>query len=159
MYSYTYGEVNIEQVTRLIIKYIQSVPNEYHIYIGSDSQNHSKTKMVSVIAVHRIGKGGIFFYDTKMLAKIPTVRQKLITETQLSLEWADKLLANFEALADETGFDYTQIPFTIHIDAGYAGKSKDVIAEITGWVAAMGYEYEVKPDSIAAASIADKISK
>jgi predicted RNase H-related nuclease YkuK (DUF458 family) len=159
MYSYTYGELDIGQVADIIIKYIQSQENEYHIYVGTDSQNHAKTKMVSVIAVHRVGHGGIFFFDVKMLPKIKTVREKLLTETQYSLEWADKLLKEFEQKEESTGFDYTLIPFTLHVDAGFGGPSKDVIKEITGWLEAMGYDYEIKPDSVAAASIADKISK
>ena len=39
------------------------------------------------------------------------------------------------------------------------GKTRDLIKGLTGWVHAMGYECEVKPDSYSASTIADRLSK
>ena len=56
---------------------------------------------------------------------------------------------------------YDNIFFSIHVDAGRSdkGKTKELIPELVGWIKACGYDCEVKPDSYAASSIADKISK
>ena len=35
--------------------------DDYSIDIGTDSQKSSKTKFVTAIAVHKVGRGGIFF--------------------------------------------------------------------------------------------------
>ena len=58
-------------------------------------------------------------------------------------------------------FDYTQsnISFTIHVDCGVNGPSGAVIPEVVGYIHAMGYECEIKPDSPIASCIADRISK
>ena len=56
---------------------------------------------------------------------------------------------------------YLNVPIKLHIDAGNSdlGKTKCLINELVGWVAACGYVACVKPESYAASSIADKISK
>jgi predicted RNase H-related nuclease YkuK (DUF458 family) len=51
------------------------------IIIGTDSQNHSDTKIVSVIAAVCQGHGGIFFYQITHEPKIQNVKQKLQKET------------------------------------------------------------------------------
>ena len=113
--------------------------------------------MVTVIAVHRQGRGGRYFYEISKYDKIKDIRKKLYTETQLSLDMTDMLFSAF----NDIGFDYTanNISFTIHIDAGNGGPSGAVIPEVVGYVHAMGYECEVKPDSPIASCIADRISK
>ena len=159
MTSPTLGEVDIAKVAE-IIKERVSNPGEYNLMIGTDSQNFDKTKVVVVIALHHVGKGGIFFYDISHIHKINNIGQKLIYETQLSLQYAENLIKEFEKIHQETGFDYTEkINFGIHVDAGKNGPSKQVIPEIVGWIKACGYNVVVKPDSWAACSIANKYSK
>lgn len=159
MRSPTLGEVDIETIAK-IIKDKASNPGEYNVMIGTDSQNFDDTKVVVVIALHHVGKGGIFFYDISHVPRINNVGQKLIYETQLSLEYAEKLIKAFEKIHTETGFDYSKrINLGIHVDAGQNGPSRQVIPEIVGWIKACGYEVIVKPDSWAACSIANKYSK
>ena len=158
MISPTYGQLQISEVATLIRNFISEDSDaQYAIYIGSDSQNTYYTKMVTVIAVHRLGHGGRYFYEISKYDKIKDIRKKLYTETQLSLDMTEKLFDEFQKI----GFDYTSenISFTIHIDAGNGGPSGAVIPEVVGYVHAMGYECEVKPDSPIASCIADRISK
>ena len=69
MKSLTYGEVNIDEIAKIISEFVaNSDSDKFDIYIGTDSQNFSYTKMVLVIAVHCIGHGGIFFYEVKHMA-------------------------------------------------------------------------------------------
>lgn len=161
MQSPTLGEVTLSEVASIVKnKILSSSTGEYHLMIGTDSQNFDKTKVVVVIALHHVGKGGIFFYEVSHVNRINNVGQKLIYETQLSLEYAEKLIKEFERLHESTGFDYNKhMSFGIHVDAGQNGPSKQVIPEIVGWIKACGYDVIVKPDSWAACSIANKYSK
>jgi len=158
MISPSLGNLEIHEVAVLIQDFILEEPDrEYAIYIGSDSQNSYYTKMVTVIAVHRLGRGGKYFYEISKYDKIKDIRKKLYTETQLSLEMAERLFEEFHKI----GFDYDagNITFCIHIDAGAGGPSGAVIPEVVGYVHSMGYECQVKPDSPIASCIADRISK
>lgn len=158
MISPTHGEITLRETALLIKNFIElDSDGQYAIYIGSDSQNTYYTKMVTVIAVHKVGRGGQYFYEISKYDKIKDIRKKLYTETQLSLDMTEKLFEEFHFL----GFDYDadNIAFCIHIDAGNGGPSGQVIPEVVGYVHSMGYECEVKPDSPIASCIADRISK
>jgi len=156
--SPTHGEITLRQTAILIKNFIELDPEgQYAIYIGSDSQNTYYTKMVTVIAVHKLGRGGQYFYEISKYDKIRDIRTKLYTETQLSLEMTDRLFEEFHKIGFE--YDAPNIAFCIHIDAGNAGPSGAVIPEVVGYVHSMGYDCEVKPDSPIASCIADRISK
>ncbi len=160
MRSITYGKVTMRQIVELIHKTVEkSTATKHNIIIGTDSQNFTDTKIVLVIALHSVGNGGIFFYEIKRVNRINSLKQKLITETEMSLMCAKELLDEFDKYFDETGFDYTNLGFSIHVDAGYEGPTKAVIPEIVGWVTACGYDCKVKPYSFAASTIADMLSK
>lgn len=158
MISPTHGEISLRQAATLIKNFIERNPDEqYAIYIGSDSQNTYYTKMVTVIAVHKLGHGGQYFYEISKYDKIRDIRRKLYTETQLSLDMAEKLFKEFHDI--NFNYDADNIAFCIHIDCGVNGPSGAVIPEVVGYVHSMGYECQVKPDSPIASCIADRISK
>lgn len=162
MRSPTKGELSLREVVEAVRDFINSSKADtYSVTIGTDSQNFDKTKIVMVIAVHRNGKGGIFFYKTTYLKRINSIRQKLTTETQMSLELADAFLKEMEEEFFRSGFAYDEknIKYAIHVDAGHDGKTNALIPEIVAWVKANGYDVSVKPDSYAASSIANKFSK
>ena len=102
---------------------------------------------------------GIFFYDIHRVLKSKNIKQKLFKETQQSLEYAQLMLELFDKEFFDDNFDYSNIDFAIHVDAGQNGKTREVIPEIVEWVKACGFECETKPDSFVASSIADKYSK
>ena len=56
---------------------------------------------------------------------------------------------------------YLNCNFVIHVDAGHSdrGKTKTLIPELIGWIKASGFDCVVKPNSFAASSVADKLSK
>jgi hypothetical protein len=161
MQSLTYGNVNMAQIARIIANRVQSGNSEsYSLMIGTDSQNFDKTKVVVVIALYHLHHGGIFFYDITHINRIDAISPKLQYETQLSLQYAQELISEFERLFDKEGFDYTEhLDFAIHVDAGTNGPSRKVIPEIVGWITAMGYKAVTKPQSYAASCIANKITK
>lgn len=157
--SPTHGYVTIPEIAQIIKDKILSDPGEYNLMVGTDSQNFDKTRMVTVIALHNVGHGGIFFYDAEYIFRIPQVNRKIMEETSRSLNTAQLLISELESFLED-GFDYTNyVKLEIHVDAGNNGASKQVIPEIIGWVKSCGFEVSVKPDSYAASSIANKYSK
>lgn len=160
MKSYTYGVVHMDDIVKIIANNVEkNHVEDYSVIVGTDSQNFDKTKIVLVVAVIRHSKGGFFFYDITRVQKIKNLKQKLYKETEMSLSCATELMDAFEKYYEETGFDYTKIHFSIHVDAGFNGPTREVIPEIVGWVKSCGYEVHVKPESFVASSIADKLSK
>ena len=149
----SHGKVSFDRMLKLIKGYVDQEPEyTYRITVGTDSQNFGITKTVVVVAVHRVGKGGIFFYEVKTVRKITNIEQKLLYETSQSLDLAMKLS---ERLKD----DSLPCELDIHIDAGPNGPSSVVIPEIAGWVRSCGFACTFKPDSYTASSIANRISK
>lgn len=157
MFSITYGEVSFDKMYTLIKSYLAlDTKGEYRISIGTDSQNFSYTKIPIILGIHRventIGRGGIFFAEIKKVKRISNVRQKILFETNLSLQLATKIQERF--VADNICYE-----ISIHVDAGYNGPTRDYIPEIMGWVKACGFPCVVKPDSYMASSVANRLSK
>ena len=153
MYSPTYGKVSYEKMIDIIKSFIKKSPQSaYNISVGTDSQNFDYTKTVVVVAIHRVGSGGIFFYDIKKVKKITNISQKLFYETSNSLDIAMKLSETLEREDIDFGI-------SIHVDAGKKGQTSKLIPEIIGWIKACGFDCETKPNSYAASSIADKYTK
>lgn len=156
-------EIRFEDIGSLMNDFFQRTKHyesEYEIIIGTDSQNHSQTKVVSVVCIVCHGHGGIFFYEITQEPLIKDVRKKLHIETMESLNVATKLVDLLEQNSDYSEM-YLECPISIHVDAGNSpkGKTKELIPEIVGWIKACGYDVKVKPDSFCASSIADRISK
>ncbi len=155
-------KVTSKEIIDIITNYIlENIHANYEITVGTDSQNFDRTKMVEVIAVHRIGKGGIFFYNISYINKINNLRQKITEETQRSLTIADGLLEELEISLIDHNIDINELNmnFQIHCDIGQEGKTKTLIKEITNWVTSLGYICLIKPDSYTASGIANKYSK
>jgi predicted RNase H-related nuclease YkuK (DUF458 family) len=154
MKSITYGDISFNEACEKIKKYTEKdLQAEYVISVGTDSQNISGfTKIVSVIAVIRKTKGGIFFYEIKNVKKICNLRQKIFTETQYSIDLAEKLMKFIRK-------NHINACFEVHIDIGGNGDTKCLIKEIAGWVIGLGFKCCIKPDSYTSSAVADKISK
>ena len=160
--SQTYGELELKYIPNKIKEYYDKVKHfdsQFSIIVGTDSQNFADTKMVSVITCVCEGHGGIFFYEVSRQPLIHDVRTKLHIETYESLHIATELVKLLEM--NEYQEVFLNSNFSIHVDAGNndKGKTKQLIPELVGWIKACGYQCEIKPNSFAASSIADKISK
>lgn len=156
------SKVTRSEMVQIIADYLAAdTKSEYEITVGTDSQNHDKTKMVEVIAVARCGHGGIFFYRTEYLTRIRTIKEKIIEETARSIENANGLVDGVGvALIDkDIDIDDLNMSFKIHCDIGHYGKTNELISEIVGWVHSAGYDCAIKPESYTASGIANKITK
>jgi predicted RNase H-related nuclease YkuK (DUF458 family) len=159
-------KVTYDEMIDVIANYIAEDPDaEYDITIGTDSQNHKNTRIVEVIAVCRLGDGGKFFYFREDIPKIKVLKEKIIEETNRSIQNAtgfiDKLqyrLIDFDIDLDKM-FDENRLGFAVHADIGRRGKTKELIKEICAWIEASGFEARIKPDSYAASGVANMLSK
>ena len=150
--SPTKGEMTLTEVVEDIKNYIKESSVPVEIVVGTDSQNTDQTKFVVVLAMYRIGQGGRFFYHVEKTKLVKELRAKIYQETQMTLNFAEKLtteMINQDILHD----------VLIHCDLGTVGKTKDLIAEIKGWVMAEGYEVYIKPECYAACAIANMLTK
>ena len=162
MHSPTYGNVTMSEIAKIVADYIMlDEKATFEMTIGTDSQNFSETKMVEVIAIHKMGYGGIYFYRKEMIQRINNLHQKIIEETSRSLTLADMFYEalELEMFNREKLVEDFHIKNAIHCDIGEAGKTSTLIKEITGWVTRAGYICKIKPESYAASGVANRISK
>lgn len=154
--------LTIEEVSKIVFNYITTDKEvEYEITIGTDSQSHTLTRIVEVIAARRIGKGGIFFYYVDNVENFHSLRDKIYEETNRSIILAKEFLDKVLSLMGDNNIDINDlnVKFLIHCDIGEYGKTNSLIKEIVSWVHAVGFECVIKPDSYTASGIANKFSK
>ena len=155
-------KITIPEIARKVFDIIMNDPDAaYEITVGTDSQNFGRTKMVEVVAVHKKGRGGTYFYNIEYVPRITNLRQKINEETSRSLAVANALLEPLEEifLEHDKLIEDFDISFQIHCDIGTCGKTNVLIREIVSWVTSQGYICLIKPDSYAASGIANKYSK
>ena len=149
--------VKFADIADRILETIKIDPeNEYRLSIGTDSMTYQDTWFVLAIVLHRVGKGGIYFYKRMKHPAVTNLRTKLYTETEISID-ATEILLNKLLERDEDICD--KVKLSIHLDIGENGPTKALIQELEGWVIAMGYDYAIKPNSYAASTIANIHSK
>lgn len=159
--SPTYGNVEYRKMVEIMRQFYDAHKNYsdyFNVIVGTDSQNFNDTKMVSAVVMQCPGHGGIYFYKVEHYPRIHDVRQKLNQETHLSLQYANEILDALMEMDEEL---FGAITFSIHVDAGHSpnGKTKELIPSLVGWIHSCGYEACIKPDSFAASTIANRISK
>jgi len=155
--SPTKGRLSPEEAVDEISRFIDEDPGKfYRIVIGSDSQakkvsGKDQIDFVTALIVHREGSGARYFWKKEKQARIPVLREKIYTETQLSLAAASELVPIIRAKIPASKYD-----FEIHIDVGPLGPTREMINEVTGMVTGSGYTARTKPDSWGASHVADK---
>lgn len=128
----------------------------YSLIIGSDSQAKringvSEIDYVTAIVIYRRSKGGRYFWTKKQEIKKLVLRDKIYTETQLSLDVAEKLVSSIREVVPSTKYG-----LEIHIDVGPLGQTRSMIKEVVGMVTGSGYVAKTKPESWGASKVADK---
>lgn len=155
--SPTRGEVSITKMVKEVADFVEEEPNSfYRLIIGTDSQarrNNGKSEIdyVTAVVVHRIGRGARYYWRKEKKSKIPVLRDKIYTETLMSLDSAQVIVPKLREKISPTKYD-----FEIHIDVGPLGPTRDMIKEVVGMVNGSGFEARTKPESWGASSVADK---
>jgi len=177
----TKGPMNLTQVVEELVNYRKNdLVADYRIFIGTDSEEREKgVDLVSVIAIHRIGKGGRYFWLRSYDKKSLDLRTKIYKEATMSLALAQALLEQelennhipiaagqslreaVENLKKNNGeaSDKKIIlsnDLEIHVDIGTDGPTKTMIKEIVGMIRGSGFYVKIKPEAVAAANVADK---
>mgnify|MGYP000991031931 CR=1 FL=1 len=146
--------MGFDEIFRDIVSYMQEMPGTpYRLIIGTDSQLREDTCFVTAIVVHRVGKGGRYYYTKENERIGRNLKQRIFFEAAKSLGIASMLA---EKLADNGLGD---LNLEIHLDIGQNGETKDLIREIVGMVTGTGFEAKIKPDAYGATKVADKHSK
>ena len=151
------GELPTENVIKEISGFVHEVPGSfYRLVIGTDSQTKStngsaEIDYVTAIVIHRRGKGARYFWRKEKKYKIPVLRDKIYTETQMSLDTAREFVPLLRRAVSPAKYD-----LEIHIDVGSLGPTRDMIKEVVGMVTGNGFVAKTKPDAWGASTVADK---
>lgn len=152
--SPTKGVMSFDKVYKDIVDYVNEMPGaKYKLIIGTDSHVRDDVCFVTAIVVHRVGKGGRYYYCRKRDTKMPSLKQRIFYEAALSMAVASRLAEKLS----KNGL--SEMDIEIHLDIGQNGETKDLIKEIVGMVTGSGFHAEIKPNSYGASKIADKHSK
>ena len=154
--SPTMGQVSFQELFEHLVAYTNEYPDDnYKLIIGTDSHSflNESVIFVTAVVVHRIGKGGRFFYHKQKTRYMESLRQRIYYETFLSLEVATRLT---EQLAQSND---CHLNVEIHLDVGEKGETRDIIKEVVGMVIGSGYEARIKPYSYGATTVADRFTK
>ncbi|HOJ82449.1 MAG TPA: ribonuclease H-like YkuK family protein [Acetomicrobium flavidum] len=155
--SPTYGPLKIEQVIQRICTFMAK-EGMYRIIVGTDSQPLSEgTLFVSAIVVHRIGRGGIYFYRKTYERRPYSVKGRILTETSMSLTLASEVLHLLSQ--DVVLFEHYRQLLEIHLDVGEKGLTREILNMVVGMVKGSGYIAHIKPEAFAASCVADKHTK
>ncbi|MGB9812944.1 MAG: ribonuclease H-like YkuK family protein [Thermovenabulum sp.] len=152
--SPTKGKLTLRETVEDIIGYMEEDPKaQYKLIIGTDSQEKDNTCFVTAIIIHRVGKGARYYYRKKVMALIKNLRQRVYTETSLSLEAVNSIKNELEKT------NYKNMDVEIHVDIGQNGDTKELIKEVVGWVMGSGFRVKIKPQAYGATKVADRFTK
>lgn len=151
-YSNTHGSVSYETMIEKIASYIREDTNfTYQLIVGTDSEAKGReAQFVSAVIVHRLGKGGIYFWQKENLKDVYAMADRIGRETVYSIELAWKLRETFR----HNGL--SGIEPEVHLDVGENGLSRDMVKWVTGMVLGSGFKFKIKPDSYGASKVADR---
>jgi len=156
--SPTKGKLSPREVILEVGKFLKNNPDSYYkLVIGTDSKVRKingthEVDFVSAIVIHRKGFGGRYFWQKIKKQKIATLRDKIYTETFLSLDLAQKFVPQLQNSLN----GHANYELEIHIDVGEAGDTRNMIKEVVGIITGNGFTAKTKPESYGAYVVADK---
>ncbi len=154
----TKGLVSVSEMVAEIASFVDKEPSrQYRVIIGTDSHTRKVNRtneidFVTAIIVHRLGRGGRYFWKKeKRRANTLVLRDKIYTETLMSLNVAQEIVPEIRRLISPGKYD-----LEIHIDVGPLGPTREMIREVVGIVNGNGFVAKTKPNSWGASKVADK---
>ncbi|HPZ54875.1 MAG: ribonuclease H-like YkuK family protein [Bacillota bacterium] len=152
--SPTKGQLTFESMFQDIVGFISQHPEDhYRLIVGTDSQLRENACFVTAVVVHRVGKGGRYYYtkDTENVGE--SLKKRIFIEASRSLALASQLS---DRLAEE---GLNGIELEIHLDIGSRGDTRSIIKEVAGMVSGTGFPAYIKPNAYGASSVADRHTK
>ncbi len=150
--SPTYGQLEFKEVVKRVAQYMEEIPDhKYRVVIGSDSQvhNHDEVDFVSAVIVHRVGSGGIYFWQREKVKKPYALRERIYEEATRSMALAEEFLQAFKD-------NVLEYDLEIHVDVGRLGETRAMINEVVGMIRGSGFKVKIKPEAYGAQSVADR---
>lgn len=147
------------QVAQEIVRFMcEDATRDYKLTLGTDSMRLSgqTADFVTAIVVHRVGRGGRYFWRRVEMDNFHTMRDRITHEVIMSLEIATGFLTKLEDAKKAAAASVPHYDFEIHVDVGENGATKAMIQELVGMVRAYNLTAKTKPESYAASNIADK---
>ncbi|MFD2160779.1 ribonuclease H-like YkuK family protein [Paradesertivirga mongoliensis] len=135
----------------------QAIEREYHlgnklkVCIGTDSQvKGSYTDFATVIVFLREKKGAFMFIHQEKSHKKMSIKERMLTEVQKSIETA-YALCNLLDLYD--------VDLEVHADINTNPmfKSNQALHEAMGYILSMGFVFKAKPEAFASSTCANKM--
>jgi predicted RNase H-related nuclease YkuK (DUF458 family) len=151
-HSPTLGRLTFSEVIEEIVAMMASAPTDlFSIVVGTDSQTYyGEAEYVTAIVVHRVGKGGRYFWRRVVERKPKTLRDRIWREAWLSYETAQALIEAFK----NRGISDCRLE--IHVDIGRGGRTRELVEEVVGAIRGSGFFVRTKPEAYAASVVADK---
>jgi len=153
-HSPTHGKLTLPQIIDSITAFIRNAPDyQYHIIIGTDSQNYNGKGIdfVTALVVHRVGGGGIYFWKSYNQKRPYSLKEKIYEEALASLDFANNFIYHLKEAPE-----LLEIGLEIHVDVGENGKTKEIISEVVAMIKGNGYSVKTKPESFGASTVADR---
>lgn len=146
-------QITFEEIIEIIIAHDAK---NGKVSIGTDSfvKKENCTFSMAICLHNAVGQhGGRYFIKRTNFKKnnFPNLLQRILTETQNSVDLGIQLLQLIPQLSIE-----------IHLDVSESGKGKKTskFADmLTGYAKGAGFDYKIKPYAFAAQTVADKHSK
>src|SRR3990170_5078851 len=132
--SPTKGNMSISEVISDISDFVNQEPGGfYRLVIGTDSQAHASNgkpeiDYVTALVVHRLGGGARYYWRKEKVEKKPVLREKIYTETTISLATAEEVVPDLRKAVSPAKYD-----LEIHIDVGPIGPTREMIKEVGAW--------------------------
>lgn len=147
--------LSFEELIEELVKYIGIKPEaKYQIVVGSDSASSTEVRLVTAVAVHRIGNGGRYFWTRSEIFQCPTLRDRIYKETMQSIAFMQELRGRLKDRLGEEFFWDNKI--TVHLDVGLVGPTRELVDAVVGMVKGYGFDVAIKPDSFGAFVLADR---
>ena len=150
--SPTHGPIEFEKMVQKVGEYMEAVPDQkYRVVIGTDSQTHNRKEVdfVSALIIHRVGSGGIYFWQREKVKKPYALRERIYEEATRSMTLAEEFLQAFKN-------NVLEYDLEIHVDVGRLGETRVMINEVVGMIRGSGFEVKIKPEAYGAQSVADR---
>ena len=157
-YGPSTGQVTPAKMVTDIAGFVDEEPSSfYRLVIGTDSQERrmngsTEVDYVTAIVIHRMGKGARYFWKkVRKNGKTPQLRDKIYSETLMSLDIAQEIVPEIRKCVSPAKYD-----LEIHIDVGSLGPTREMIREVVGMVNGNGFTAKTKPEAWGASTVADK---
>jgi predicted RNase H-related nuclease YkuK (DUF458 family) len=140
----------LEEVEKVLIRETEA-NNRLKVCIGTDSQVYGTvTDFATVIVFIREQRGGFMFIHTEKNKNPMSLKERLLSEVNKSIEIAYQLCSLL---------DKYKVELEVHADINTSPnfKSNTSLHEAMGYILSMGFVFKAKPEAFASSYCANKI--